>query len=233
MWTSWMSLAQKILIADEDSQLRLALAEQLSVNGDFITVQADTAAKALSQVQDEQPDLIILQDQFADMEGNEIVKTLRRDGYKNPILVLTPQISDADMIQGYEAGVNDYIIKPFRFALLLSRIRAQIRQYEANDDSVFTIGPYSFRPGAKQLSNEADLKIKLTEKETAILRFLYKADLHVVAKETLLSEVWGYNPNVTTHTLETHIYRLRQKIEDDPANAKLLVTDAGGYKLVR
>ncbi|NDB68105.1 MAG: DNA-binding response regulator [Methylocystaceae bacterium] len=228
-----MSLAQKILIADEDSHLRLALSEQLLVNRDFITLHAESAAQVLSQVQNEQPDLIILQDQFADMEGSEIVKTLRRDGYKNPILMLTTQMSDADMIQGYEAGVNDYIIKPFRFALLLSRIRAQIRQHEASDDSVFTIGPYAFRPGAKQLTHESDLKIKLTEKETAILRFLYKADLRVVAKETLLSEVWGYNPNVTTHTLETHIYRLRQKIEDDPTNAKLLVTEAGGYKLVR
>lgn len=228
-----MSLARKILIANEDSQLRLALSEQLQINQDFISIQADSAAKVLSQVQEEQPDLIIIQDQFADSEGGEVVKTLRKEGYKNPILMLTPHISDADMIQGYEAGVNDYIIKPFRFALLLSRIKAQIRQYEASDDSVFTFGPYSFRPGAKQLSNDADQKIKLTEKETAILRFLYKAEMQVVAKETLLSEVWGYNPNVTTHTLETHIYRLRQKIEDDPANAKLLVTDAGGYKLVR
>ena len=228
-----MSLARKILIADEDSQLRLALSEQLLVNRDFIPIQADSAANIFSQIHEEQPDLIIMQDQFADIEGGEVVKTLRRDGFKNPILMLTSQISDADMIQGYEAGVNDYIIKPFRFTLLLSRIKAQIRQYEAIDDSVFVIGPYSFRPGAKQLSNDADHKIKLTEKETAILRFLYKADLQVVAKETLLSEVWGYNPNVTTHTLETHIYRLRQKIEDDPTNAKLLVTDAGGYKLVR
>jgi DNA-binding response OmpR family regulator len=74
--------------------------------------------------------------------------------------------------------------------------------------------------------------VRLTDKETAILRYLYRAGQKPVSREILLQEVWGYNSGVTTHTLETHIYRLRQKIERDPANAALLVTEAGGYKLV-
>ena len=116
--------------------------------------------------------------------------------------------------------------------MLLARIRAQLRQYEASEDAVFQIGPYTFRPGAKLLINEKGSKLKLTEKETAILRYLYRAGQKVVGRDVLLAEVWGYNANVTTHTLETHIYRLRQKIETDPSNARILVTEPGGYKLI-
>ncbi len=116
--------------------------------------------------------------------------------------------------------------------VLLARIRAQLRQYEAGEDSEFKVGPYLFRPTSKNLVNAKGVKLRLTEKEAAILRFLHRADQQPVARETLLKHVWGYNSNVTTHTLETHIYRLRQKIEDNPADAQLLVTEAGGYRLV-
>ena len=122
--------------------------------------------------------------------------------------------------------------KPFRFAVLLARIRAQLRQHEASEDAVFTIGPYTFRPRSKILLNSNGSKMRLTDKETGILRYLYRADQRPVSRETLLQEVWGYNSEVTTHTLETHIYRLRQKIEKDAANPAILVTEAGGYKLV-
>ena len=118
-----------------------------------------------------------------------------------------------------------------RFAVLLARIRAHLRSHEASEDAVFQIGPYTFRPGAKLLVGERGSKLKLTEKETAILRYLYRAGAEVVSRDTLLSEVWGYNSAVTTHTLETHIYRLRQKIEPEPSQARLLLTEGGGYKL--
>jgi DNA-binding response OmpR family regulator len=140
--------------------------------------------------------------------------------------------ADGDAVLGLDSGANDYVTKPFKFAVLLARIRAHLRQHEASEDAVFQIGPYSFKPGAKLLVNEKGSKLKLTEKETAILRFLYRAGQKVVTRDVLLQEVWGYNANVTTHTLETHIYRLRQKIEPDPSNARILVTESGGYKLV-
>ncbi len=126
---------------------------------------------------------------------------------------------------------NDYVAKPFKFPVLLARIRAQLRQHEQSEDAVFAIGPYSFRPGAKILVDEHDRKVRLTEKETNILKFLYRSGGRTVEREVLLREVWGYNAGVTTHTLETHIYRLRQKIEPDPSNAAILLTDAGGYRL--
>ena len=93
---------------------------------------------------------------------------------------------------------------------------------------MFQLGPYTFKPAQKMLVDEEEKKIRLTEKETNILKFLYRASEGVVARDILLHEVWGYNAGVTTHTLETHIYRLRQKIEPDPSNARLLVTESGG-----
>jgi len=117
--------------------------------------------------------------------------------------------------------------------VLLARLRAHIRQHERSDDAVFTIGPYTFQPSAKLLvNNDDDKKVRLTDKETAILKYLYRAGDRVVGRDVLLDEVWGYNAGVTTHTLETHVYRLRQKIEFDPSNAKILVTEPGGYRLV-
>ena len=142
------------------------------------------------------------------------------------------QDSDSDTILGLEAGANDYVTKPFKFAVLLARIRAQLRQYEQSESATFVIGPYTFKPAAKLMLDENDGKIRLTEKETNILKYLYRSGEKVVTRDILLHEVWGYNSGVTTHTLETHIYRLRQKIERDPSNAELLVTEQGGYKLV-
>ena len=137
------------------------------------------------------------------------------------------------MVRGLDSGANDYIAKPFRLNVLLTRLRAQLRQHEQSEDAVFTIGPYTFRPSAKILTDAAQRKkVRLTEKETAILKYLYRAGQRIIGRDVLLNEVWGYNSGVTTHTLETHVYRLRQKIERDPAKAEILVTEPGGYRLV-
>ena len=227
-----MTQVRKILIADDDNDLRSALAEQLALHEEFSATEADSAARALQHTRAEQPDLIIMDVGLPDMDGREAVKIMRKDGYKNPIIMLTGHVSDADAVLGLESGANDYVAKPFRFSVLLARIRAHLRQHESSDDAMFQIGEYTFRPSSKHLVSAKGNKLRLTEKETAILKFLYRAGQSVVTREILLREVWGYNANVTTHTLETHIYRLRQKIEHDPTNAKLLVTEAGGYKLV-
>jgi DNA-binding response OmpR family regulator len=145
--------------------------------------------------------------------------------------MLTARDGEADTILGLNAGANDYITKPFKISILLARLRAHLRQHEQSDDAVFTIGPYQFRPSAKVLIAGDSRKIRLTEKETAILKYLYRAGNQMITRETLLNEVWGYNAAVTTHTLETHVYRLRQKIETDPSNADILVTVTGGYQL--
>jgi len=224
--------ARKILIVDDDNDLREALIEQLSLYEEFETIEGDSAARGIQLARAELIDLLVMDVGLPDMDGREAVKLLRKGGFKAPIIMLTGHDTDSDTILGLEAGANDYMVKPFKFAVLLARIRAHLRQHEQSEDATFAIGQYTFRPSSKMLTEESGGKIRLTEKETAILKFLYRAGDKSVTRDVLLHEVWGYNSGVTTHTLETHIYRLRQKIERDPSNAELLVTESGGYKLV-
>src|SRR5471030_183893 len=221
-----------ILIVDDDAELREALVEQLALHEEFEATSVDSGTKAVQAAKGGQIDLVIMDVGLPDVDGREAVRILRKNGFKAPIIMLTGHDTDSDTILGLESGANDYIVKPFRFAVLLARMRAQLRQHEAREDAVFIIGPYTFRPSSKLLLSPKGGKVRLTEKETAILRYLYRAGRQPVSRETLLQEVWGYNSGVTTHTLETHIYRLRQKIEKDAANPEILVTEAGGYKLV-
>ncbi len=224
---------KRILMVDDDDALRNSLAEQLQLHEEFQTREVGTATEAMEVVKDEHFDAVLLDVGLPDMDGREACRLLRRAGVKAPIIMLTAADSDADAILGLDAGANDYVTKPFRLGVLLARLRAQLRQHEQSEDAVFTIGPYTFKPAGKLLLNEeGNAKIRLTEKETAILKYLYRAGDKVVGRDTLLGEVWGYNAGVTTHTLETHVYRLRQKIEADPSNAEILVTEPGGYRLV-
>jgi DNA-binding response OmpR family regulator len=227
-----MSNQRKILLVDDDTDLRDALAEQIALHDEFGVAKAANAAECLVLARNDHVDLVLMDVGLPDMDGREAVRQLRKSGFKPPIIMLTGHDSEADTVLGLESGANDYVVKPFRFAVLLARMRAQLRQHEASEDALFTIGPYTFRPSAKLLTTDRGNKIRLTEKETAILRYLYRAGERVVTRDVLLQEVWGYNAAVTTHTLETHVYRLRQKIEKNPSEAKLLVTDAGGYRLV-
>ena len=226
-----MAQQKTILIVDDDEDLRGALAEQIDMEDEFATLQADTARAGVAAAQAHRPDLILMDVDLPDMDGRQACAELRRDGVSAPIIMLTAASADADAVQGLDAGADDYVTKPFRYAVLLARIRAQLRSHEQSEHAVFHIGPYSFRPAQKLLTDERQRKIRLTEKETNILKYLYRAGEKSVPRDELLTQVWGYNAGVTTHTLETHIYRLRQKIEPEPGSAKLLMTDAGGYRL--
>ena len=227
-----MPNARKVLIVDDDAELRDTLVEQLALHDEFEAEAVDNATKAVNAAKAGQIDLVIMDVGLPDMDGREAVRILRKNGFKAPVIMLTGHDTDSDTILGLESGANDYVTKPFRFAVLLARIRAQLRQHEASEDAIFNIGPYTFRPSSRLLLNPKGNKVRLTEKETAILRYLYRAGQRPVSRDTLLQEVWGYNSGVTTHTLETHIYRLRQKVERDAANPAILVTEAGGYRLV-
>ncbi len=217
-----MSTAKKILLVDDDDSLRQSLAEQLQLHEEFQTSEAPTAAAGLEMVKGVYFDCILLDVGLPDMDGRDLCRLMRRNGVRSPIIMLTGVDSDADAILGLDSGANDYVTKPFRLGMLLARMRAQLRQFEQSEDAVFQIGPYSFRPASKLLlDEERDQKVRLTEKETAILKYLYRVGNKVVGRDVLLGEVWGYNAGVTTHTLETHVYRLRQKIERDPSTAEL------------
>jgi DNA-binding response OmpR family regulator len=229
-----MAGPRPLLIVDDDDALRATLAEQLSLDGEFAPSEAATAAEAerLLTAPAARYDAVLLDIGLPDGDGRELCTRLRRQGLKIPVIMLTGADAEQDVVRGLDAGANDYIAKPFRLNELLARLRAQLRVFDNSEDAVFLIGPYTFRPSAKLLMEAArNRKIRLTEKECAILKYLYRAGGLPVARQILLNEVWGYNSAVTTHTLETHIYRLRQKIEPDPTNSRLLLTEGGGYKL--
>ena len=225
-------MARTILLVDDDEMLRGVLAEQLRLRDEFATQEAGTAKEAVEAVDSERFDAVILDVGLPDMDGRELCRAMRSRGVNVPIVMLTGADTDADAVLGFDSGANDYVTKPFRFEVLLARLRAHLRQHQQSHDAALDIGGYKFRPAYKQLLDGADGKtVRLTEKETAILQYLYRADGATVSRETLLREVWGYRPGVTTHTLETHIYRLRQKIERGPSGTRILVTEPGGYRL--
>lgn len=227
-----MAALRKILLIDDDDDLREALGEQLLMTEDFDCFEARNGAEGLEKIKQTQFDLILLDVDLPDTDGRELCRLMRKSGVKTPIVMLTGHHTDSDTILGLDAGANDYVAKPFKFPVLLARIRAQLRQFEQSEDAIFQLGHYTFKPAQKVLTDAKDKKVRLTEKETNILKYLYRAQASVVPRDVLLHEVWGYNAGVTTHTLETHIYRLRQKIEADPSNARLLVTEGGGYRLM-
>ena len=226
-----MAQLKKVLLIDDDEDLREALSEQLLMTEDFDVHEGASGAEALEKVKQHSYDLLVLDVGLPDTDGRELCRLIRKQGVKCPILMLTGHDTDSDTILGLDAGANDYITKPFKFPVFLARMRAQLRQHELSEDAIFVLGPYTFKPSLKLLVTSDDNKIRLTEKETNILKFLYRSSEDVVPRDILLHEVWGYNAGVTTHTLETHIYRLRQKIEPDPGKARLLVTENGGYRL--
>src|SRR5215218_3511379 len=149
-----MSTTRKILIVDDDADLRGMLAEQLALHEEFDPVSADTGAKAVEEARSGNVDLVLMDVGLPDIDGREAVRLLRKNGFKAPIIMLTGHGTDSDTILGLESGANDYVAKPFRFAVLLARIRAQLRQHEASEDAVFAIGPYTFRPSSKILLNQ-------------------------------------------------------------------------------
>jgi DNA-binding response OmpR family regulator len=228
-----MTAGRRVLVVDDDEDLRQMLAEQLEIHEEFVTDGVDSGTAAIDIAKNQYYDMILLDVGLPDIDGREVCRVMRRNGVKSPIIMLTGADTDADTILGLDAGANDYVTKPFQIGVLMARLRAHVREHEQSEYAVFQIGPYSFRPvGKLMLDTENDKKVRLTDKETAIVKFLYLAGERVVGRDVLLGEVWGYKAGVTTHTLETHVYRLRQKIERDPSNAVLLVTEPNGYRLV-
>jgi len=229
-----MSSQHTLLVIDDDATLRDELITQLANDGEFAPAPASSLAEAMTKLTDGETrfDAVLLDVGLPDGDGRDFCIKLRQEGIKIPIILLTGSNTESDVVRGLDAGANDYIAKPFRLNELLARLRAQLRAFENSEDAIFTIGPYMFRPAARQLLDPLKNKrIRLTDKEAAILKFLYRASGRPVARQVLLNEVWGYNSSVTTHTLETHVYRLRQKIEPEPAVSKLLLTEGGGYRL--
>jgi len=202
----------RILLAESDSVLRASLAEQLQHEG-YDVMAARTAEDAAHAVRGGSFAFAII----GLDDGDSAAAALRAAGLSAPLLLLG------------ESTTQESLAKPFRFSALLARMHALLTHHAASGDAAVRIGPYTFHPSAKLLQ-AGGRKVRLTEKETNILKFLH-ANTGTVSRDILLHEVWGYGPAVATHTLETHIYRLRKKIEQDPARAQILLTEGGGYRL--
>jgi DNA-binding response OmpR family regulator len=226
-----MTRKTTILIIDDDPDLREELVDQLNAQDDLRAEGVGAGLEGMAAAQEGKAGLILLDVTLPDANGRALCREMRANGVKAPIVMLTAESDDASTIDALDAGAVDYVTKPFKFNVLLARIRAHLRSHETSEDAVLTIGPYEFRPATKTLSLAGGGRVRLTEKETSILKYLYRAGAKAVPREELLREVWGYNSGVTTHTLETHIYRLRQKIETEATSPQLLVTETGGYRL--
>jgi len=230
-----MAVKRPILMVEDDVALREALVERLSEDGEFELIEAGSLAEVTQHLEQghRRTDLILLDLGLPDGDGWSFCTQLRRKGCRVSIIMLTGASSEADVVQGLEKGANDYICKPFRGSELKARIRAQLRALDASKDAAFTVGPYIFRPAAKILIERTDgRKIQLTAKEASLLKHMARVNGAPVRREALLSAVWGYSTDTVTHTLETHIYRLRRRIEADPGNPQLLMAVPGGYQLV-
>ena len=225
-----MASGKRILLVDDDAHLRAALTEQLAE--DFLTVEAATAAEGQALALSQAFDAILLDVGLPDQDGRALCRVLRVAGIACPILMLTGATEEHDMISGLDAGASDYVIKPFRIGELMARLRAQLRKRAGLEEAEIRIGPHVFQPARRLLIDaRSGVRVRLTDKETAILRLLHRAGGAVVSREALLGSIWGYNADVNTHTLETHVYRLRQKLEGDATAATMLLTAPGGYRL--
>jgi len=226
-------ISSRVLIVDDDDYLRTVLINQLTHEGVVELEQAAKASEAFDKVESFKPDLILLDIQLPDGNGFDICTKLRARGFEKPIIMLTGQQDETGIIKGLDTGANDYIAKPMRFGELLARIRVQLCQYKSSDDVRFTTQDVEFQPASKTLTSlDSERVVALTEKETMILKKLFRIWPEAISKEMLLSEVWVYQNMVATHTLETHIYRLRQKIgrlTDFP----VVETTQEGYRLVK
>jgi DNA-binding response OmpR family regulator len=229
-----MSDPRPILIVEDEDDLRQVLADQIAASGLFHPTEAATLEEASRHLAAPEVrfDAIILDITLPDGDGRDFCAKIRREGHMMPVIMLTGATDEGDIVSGLEAGANDYMAKPFRANELLARLQAQLRRFDTSDAAVFTIGPWTFRPAAKMLiGTGTKQRIRLTDKEAAMLKFFYRHANHAVSRQVILDEVWGYNSAVTTHTLETHVYRLRQKIESDPTDCRLIMTAPGGYRL--
>ena len=226
-----MNPSTKILLINNDKDLGEALVFQLRLGEKYQIIEKSDETSSLAQINNNFCDLVIINSQSSALKECNLSKSLRLVGYKKPIIMLINRNSNLDNSDGHNHKADEYIIKPFKYPVLLKSIETQLHKFKKSENTQYNIGNYVFKPNSKILESSGGRSIRLTEKENNILNFLYKNSGNVVNRETLLHEVWGYNSKVTTHTLETHIYRLRQKIEDDPSKACFLITEPGGYKL--
>lgn len=210
----------KALLIAAPGIFRDQLAQQLAGEEGSDIVAAASLEDARALAGEQLFAFAVIDEALPETDGSAVARALEEDGFSAPMLLL----SSAEAVENGDGLTR--LAKPFRIAALVQALGRLLAH--PGGEAPFRIGPYDFHPSAKLLV-DGERKIRLTEKETDILRYLRTAS-GIVPRQTLLGEVWGYGPQVATHTLETHIYRLRKKIETDP-DTPILVTEDGGYRL--
>ena len=191
-----------------------------------------SVTEAISLIVKEHFDCILIDSNLADVSLSNLCKNIRQEGVRSPIILVAEELGEDVAIVALDAGANDYVLKPFKINVLVAKIRSNIRQFEQSEFAILRFGRFSFKPGDKiLLNNSSKEEVRLTDKETAIIKLLYLSGGEVVTRATLLEEVWGYNTTLTTHTLETHIYRIRQKVGNASSGQDFIATESEGYRM--
>jgi DNA-binding response OmpR family regulator len=229
-----LSTKRSVLLVEDHPAVSEMLLDYLGGQHGFAIIVARTLDEAgkITNDPEQRLDAVLLDIGMPDGDGRDFCATLRRHGHKMPVIMLTGRNGEADIVRGLDLGANDYVAKPFRLNELLARLRAQLRIFDISDSAVFSVGPYTFQPGKRLLQDLVrNRRIVLTRMEAALLRALHLSDDRAVTRDDLSHKVWGRNSAATTHSLETHIYRLRQKMEANPRKPVLLISEGGGYRL--
>lgn len=220
----------KIALVEDDENLRFLVAERLGSEG-YKVLEANDGDEAEAMILAEQPDIVLLDWMLPGKQGAEVCTNIRNKGYDGVVIMTTAKQQDIDKISAYGFGVTDYVTKPFNMDVLVALIENKIKFALNNDKSeTYTFANMEHHPNTHLLVRDGR-KIELTILENRILLYFLKNKNKVINREELMMEVWGYNADVNTRTLDMHIVRLRKKIETNPDYPQYLQTVRGvGYK---
>lgn len=223
----------KVLIIEDEPNMILGLKDSCEYEGYEVAVARD-GKEGVEKATADKPDIILLDVMLPLMSGLDVCRTLRRRGIETPILMLTARSEETDKVVGLEVGADDYVTKPFSIKELLARIRAHLRR-AANQ--VVEIESFAFGDVELNFKKYAARKgghaLDLSPREFEILRYLIRRQGEIVTRDQLLDEVWGYDNNPVTRTVDNHIARLRQKIERDPSDPQHIITvHRLGYRFI-
>jgi len=225
-------MAHRILIVEDEPNMRLGLKDNLEFEG-YTVEQADNGTAGLERILAQKYDLILMDVMMPGMSGLEVCRKAREKGVESPIVLLTAKGEEMDKVLGLELGADDYVTKPFSLRELLARIKAILRRGTLKHESpTLTIGKLTVNFDAYTATDPAGA-VRMSHKEYAILQYLYQRKNEIVTRYDLLQQVWGYDETPTTRTVDNFIVRLRQKVENDPNDPRIILTVHGtGYKLV-
>lgn len=223
----------KIALVEDDENLRFLVGERLQSEG-YKVLESNNGEDAEKMILEEQPDIVLLDWMLPGKQGSDVCASLREKGFDKLVIMTTAKAQDVDKIGAYNFGVSDYITKPFNMDVLVAMIESKIKFSLSSSEKTEShkFGNMEHQPNTHLLIKEGR-KIELTILENRILLYFLKNKNKVINREELMMEVWGYNADVNTRTLDMHIVRLRKKIENNPDSPTYLQTVRGiGYKFV-